>query len=62
VFCVYITINSDYFVKQFLPVVKLSQIPTAQAKGNGKKSNLNDRLLQLTNYDDLKLSFAPVLI
>jgi len=61
VFCVHNKINSDYFVKHFLPVVKLSQISTAQAKDNGKKSNLNDRLLHLTNYDDLKLSVVPVI-
>jgi len=57
VFCVHIKINSHYF----LPVVQLSQIPTAQSKGNGKKSNLNDRLSHLTNYDDLKLSVVPVM-
>jgi hypothetical protein len=59
---VYTSQYSDYFVKQFLPVVKLSQIPTTKPKGKGKNSNLKDRLLQLTNYDYLKLSVAPVLI
>ena len=39
----------------------LSKISTAQAKVSGKKSNLNDRFLQLTNYDDLKLSVAPAM-
>jgi hypothetical protein len=33
---IYITINCDYLVKQFLPHVKLSQIPTAHVKLMGK--------------------------